>query len=307
MKIEFDLSQVWNIEKVEFIKDIKENVIEITTVANKKYILKTKKDLKRVYGEFELLSFLKSRGLPVVPPIKTVNDEVLYNNGTESYCLYEYLEGENLSFNYTDNNKEVLKKYGIALGKLHKILLEYKPNENQIEDMNLEESIFNWAIPEILKNQTESRIKEIIEEIENEMKSIDSKFPKQFIHRDPNNQNILFKDGKLSGFIDFELCMKGFKAFDICYMMTGILMEGFADEKNRSKWLDLISEITEGYETENKIEEIEKESFWFMFILIQLTFAAYFYSISNKEIAEVNLNSLYWIYDNKKQILENIK
>ena len=101
--------------------------------------------------------------------------------------------------------------------------------------------------------------------------------------------------------------MKGFKAFDICYMMTGILMEGFSDEKNRIKWLDLICEITEGYEAENKIEEIEKESFWFMFISIQLTFAAYFYSIFNKEIAEINLNGLYWIFNNKKQILEKIK
>lgn len=66
-------------------------------------------------------------------------------------------------------------------------------------------------------------------------------------------------------------------------------------------------EITEGYESENKIEEIEKESFWFMFISIQLTFAAYFYSISNKEIAEINLNGLYWIFNSKKQILEKIK
>jgi len=307
IKIEFDLTQIWNIEKVDGIKNIKENVIEITTVSKKKYIIKTKKDLKRIHIEFDLLSFLKLRGLPVTPPIKTINDKLFYNDGIENYCLYEYLEGENLYYNYTDNNKEVLKKYGIALGKLHKQLTEYKFNENTIEDMNIEESIFNWAIPEILKNQTESRIKEIIREIEDKMKSFYAELPKQLIHRDPNNQNILFRNGELSGFIDFELCMKGFKAFDICYMMTGILMEGFAETINRSKWLDLISEITEGYETENKIEKMEKESFWFMFISIQLTFAAYFYSINNKEIAEINLNGLYWIFDNKNKILEKIK
>lgn len=307
MKIEFDLSQVWNVEKIDLIKEIRENVMKITTVTNKKYILKIKKDLKRVYDEFELLRFLKSRGLTVAPPIKTINNEIIFTHGTDNYCLYEYLEGENLYYNYIDNNTEVLRNYGVALGKLHKLLLEYKPNKNQIEDMNLKESIFNWAIPEILKNQTDFMNKDIIEKIKNEMKSFYEKLPKQLIHRDPNNQNILFKDGKLSGFIDFELCMKGFKAFDICYMMTGILMEGFAEVKNRNKWLDLISEITEGYETENKIEDIEKESFWFMFLSIQLTFSAYFYSISNKEIAEINLKVLYWIVDNKKQILEKIK
>ena len=191
MSLNFDLSQVWNIENVEVVKNIKENVAEISTTTNKKYILKTKKDLKRINNEYELLNFLKLREIPVTPPIKTIKNELYYSNGMENYCLYEYLEGENLLYNYSDDNKEVLKKYGIALGKLHKILLEYKPKENQIEDMNLEESIFNWAIPEILKNQTESRIKETIEDIEKEMKSFYLKLPKQLIHRDPNNQNII--------------------------------------------------------------------------------------------------------------------
>lgn len=307
MKLNFDLSKVWNIENVVVIKNIKENVKEVATETNKKYILKIKKDLKKIPMEYELLNFLKLREVPVNPPMKTNNGELYYSNGIENYCLYEYLEGEILLYNYLDNNKDVLKKYGMALGKLHKILLEYKPKGTEIEDMNLEEGIFNWAIPEILKNQTDNHVKDTIETIKKEMKVFYLELPKQLIHRDPNNQNMLFKNGKLSGLIDFELCMKGFKAFDICYMMTGLLMEGFGDEENRVKWLDLICEITEGYESENEIEKIEKESFWFIFISIQLTFAAYFYSISNKKLAELNLEGLYWIFNNRNKILEKIK
>ena len=52
------------------------------------------------------------------------------------------------------------------------------------------------------------------------------KLPKQLIHRDPNPSNILFDNGIVTGFIDFDLSEINIRLWDVCYCATGILSDG---------------------------------------------------------------------------------
>ena len=45
--------------------------------------------------------------------------------------------------------------------------------------------------------------------------------------------NVIFKDDKLEGFIDFEILENNVKIFDLCYCCTSILSELFSDERLR--------------------------------------------------------------------------
>lgn len=65
--------------------------------------------------------------------------------------------------------------------------------------------------------------------------------PHNIIHRDANPSNILFSNGEVSGFIDFEISEKNIRLFDPCYCATGILSEAEGVEGNFEKWPELLS------------------------------------------------------------------
>ena len=66
-------------------------------------------------------------------------------------------------------------------------------------------------------------------------------FPKQIIHRDINPSNLLFDNGKFSGFLDFDLSEINIRVFDICYFATSILSECFTDaDIDKSIWLEIL-------------------------------------------------------------------
>ena len=64
--------------------------------------------------------------------------------------------------------------------------------------------VFEWAIPILEKNEHVHR--EVIQKMER-MHALSRKrhpLPRQIIHRDMHLSNLIFKDDKLEGFIDFE-------------------------------------------------------------------------------------------------------
>ncbi len=66
--------------------------------------------------------------------------------------------------------------------------------------------------------------------------------PRHIIHRDPNPSNIIMRDGKITGFIDFELSERNIRIFDPCYASTAILSESFDknDFHKLQKWIIII-------------------------------------------------------------------
>jgi prepilin-type processing-associated H-X9-DG protein len=71
------------------------------------------------------------------------------------------------------------------------------------------------------------------------LSTINRELPIQLIHRDAHPANMLFLDGRISGWLDFELIVRGPRLFDLCYCATSILMNGMDDPDN-ARWLTLL-------------------------------------------------------------------
>ena len=302
-----DILRAWDINRVVDFEEYVTSAIRFTTANEKNYVLKRKGNIEKINTEHELLKHIQNNGIVVPVPLKTAEGNLYVEKDGVNYTLYDYIEGTTIQYDFEKDNKDVLFKHGQVLGKLHRVMNTYNGTNEGIVDMNIENEVLNWAIPLINKNISDNKNKEIIDDIAKEMIDIFIKLPKQYIHRDPHGRNILFQGDSFIGFIDFDLCKIGYKVFDLCYVMTGVLMDGFEKEGNKEKWLDLITQISRGYETENSIEPVEKESFWYIFLAIQMICTAWFYQVNDNKMAKLNIEALYWIYDNKELIQSKIK
>lgn len=301
------LIENWNIGDIEEKFEIKPGVFKLVTQKGS-YILKRKKSEKAILFEYEMLSHLKSKEIPVSVPLRNLSEQPWIKIDNELYSIYPFIEGQALLYDYKKNNTQVITEYGRVLAQLHNALKDYKPSI-EIYEMDIIHELFDWAIPTIERNLNKDKLdnfKSTIQGIKTKITSIIGKLPIQLIHRDPHPQNMIFQAGKWKGFIDFDLCCKGHRTFDSSYILTGLLLEGFQSASNRKKWLDLVNPIISGYEEVNKLTIEEKDSIWYIFLSIQLISSAYFFDVNNENLAHQNLDAFYWIYNSFGEIAEMI-
>ncbi len=119
--------------------------------------------------------------------------------------------------------------------------------------------------------------------------------PKQLIHRDVHFGNFLFFEGRLSGYIDFDLSQRNIRIFDICYFLTGLLAEETDDAFTETEWMESVRSVTAGYESISKLSAQEKEAVPCVMESIEILFMAYFISVNDTKQAEDALDVLRFI------------
>ena len=181
---------------------------------------------------------------------------------------------------------------GEIIGQLHLILCQAKTSVN---DVNLYESVKNWALPKSkdILSLSESFCRGYL----NEFGKLYDKLPKQIIHRDPNPSNIIVSQDEW-GFIDFELSEKNLRIYDPCYAAMAILSESF-DEKDQaklSKWLEIYRNILWGYDSVVKLTNEECVALPYVVMADQLVSTAWF-SEQDKytELFETNKRMTQWL------------
>ncbi|MFT3890786.1 MAG: aminoglycoside phosphotransferase family protein [Anaerolineales bacterium] len=125
------------------------------------------------------------------------------------FCLYPKLGGEVIAEHYACNARARAEMFGKAIGFLHSCFL--KCDEiSDYADIHLLEQIRNWAIPCIRQHITASEAN-AVEKIwqEADLDSVYAELPMQLIHRDLHPANMLFDEGHITGFIDFEIVVRG--------------------------------------------------------------------------------------------------
>jgi homoserine kinase type II len=192
------------------------NVNWIVKTSQEKYVLRKVTHFMKIEDlKFELnyLAYLKEHGfhykIPV--PIMTKNKENFLNFRGSYFWLYEYIEGRYIErFGYSE-----LRECARMMAIYHKIVassgLDNKHGSEVFNRKSVlkELEMFRAQIQEKDKQDRKERIflkeSSILIPL---MKSLDgreySKFPKYPLHRDINPENILWKNKKLVGLIDFE-------------------------------------------------------------------------------------------------------
>jgi Ser/Thr protein kinase RdoA (MazF antagonist) len=204
---------------------------------------------------------------------------------------------------YGSNRINFGKKYGKSIAQLHKALKEVQ-NEVSPDEVNLYQSITGWALPNVRQQNIQWNMgldEEFFKDYIDTFGKLFDKLPKQLIHRDPNPSNILFDNGEVSGFIDFDLSEVNIRLWDACYCATGILSE--SSDEVYEKWLDILGGILHGYDSEGKLSQEEKQAVFYVICSIQMVCVAYFESHEEfKQLAKTNRKMLMYIVNNKAQI-----
>ena len=129
----------------------------------------------------------------------------LSDEDRRSFRMYKYLEGDILSTPLSEDN---CYQCGYGLGKLHSVLKALPASPRAVYPHLHDISYYYEQYREALDNIRDHEIEEIIKKTMPEMLSSEHRFI-SMIHGDAKLSNMLFKDGKVVGFLDFDTVMTG--------------------------------------------------------------------------------------------------
>jgi len=232
------------------------NYIIETNEYQRKYILKiffsTEQDYKK---EIKLLKKLREDGIIPVPRMyKVSNDRIIENR---EYAIYEYMEGKTIGQAITEGyelKEEFVRDVAKFLSKIH----SYKFNRIGFldKDLNLKgelpplilwyEKFMGINAQKRLGKDTIGKINQIVKANEKTLFELDNDV--RLVHGDFQGTNILIKDNKLSGILDWEFAMAGHPLADIGQFFryekyfNENLIQAFEEEYNKNSDYKLIDD-----------------------------------------------------------------
>lgn len=216
-------------------------VYEVQTFSGKRLIAKFYRP-----GRWEKDAILEEHGfvldcfneeIPVIPPLKLMDNQTLAETQGIFFCLFEKKGGREMEFNSTDDWQRV----GMLLGRVHQAAGKKKaekrvilhPSLSTLSDINY--LLDNGGIPTNLRESFKSLTLDFIEKAA----PFFDKVNMHRIHGDCHIKNILHRPGEGMMLIDFDDMMTGPQIQDLWFFLQGPM------EESRYQ-LDL---ILDGYET----------------------------------------------------------
>ena len=210
--------------------------------------------------------------------------------GTD-FLLMERLPGAPVPSAELLKKPEAARALGEGLARLHAALRTCDPLLCQEED--LAATLRDWAIPtarEVLADTA------WMDDFALRVETAFPKLPVQIIHRDPNPDNIFMADGRVTGFLDFELTRIMPRIFDLCYAATGILSTVWQEKALRPAFFDAARAIWQGYDSLSPLTEAEKAALPDMVLAIQLIcVAAFAGSEKLRQLYDTNVEMLAFV------------
>jgi len=255
------------------------NVTFIETEAGARYVLKQKTVCRTLPHEFKLLTALAEQGVPVAVPLRTRSGEPYVQEGEDCFDLSPHLTGTVYADHYAPGAVERAIQFGAAIARLHTALCNCDQFAS-VQDMDLPGDISqscqvvrqNWSAGRQNWPAEQPPVEPILSELEAGLAACFAELPKQLIHRDAHPGNMLFQEGQLSGWLDFEIMLRGPRLFDLCYCSTSLLMNGMDDPAKRQAWFALLSALVEGYEAVSPLTSAEHRALRVMQMSIEVIF-----------------------------------
>ena len=244
-------------------------------------------DVERQSRNIHLANLLARESVPTVVYMKTTCGEWAASNG--EYTLAEKLKGEHIDFYVSP---DLICELGRGLAKLHLALSKIE-SELQYEDYDFFDEWESYTkpglvgVPEDIIKNTDAKIFAVYE-----------KLPRCPIHRDIHAENVLFHNGKISGWLDFDLNRKDARIFDIAYLLAGLLVKRFHDPSMLKTWKTIYQNLLDGYNEVSQLTADEIESLPFLMIAIELLFVTYFNSLGNDSERDDAIKLAKWLFYN---------
>lgn len=265
---------------------------------NHSYIMKMYGDKQQLQRNIKILKILSGCDIPVAKILLTKTGEAFVECKDTCFLLSSKLQGSNIC---DIKDKMIAREMGHAIARLHIAFIQCE-REVEFWDNSLLEELKGWVREKLENNGwaflTEQEYSGTVELLE----SVYDCLPKQLVHRDVHLGNFLFFEGRLSGYIDFDLSQKNIRIFDICYFLAGTLAEEKNDAFTKAEWIDTVKAVIAGYESALPLSREEKNAVPRVMECIEMLFAAYFIGADDTKHARDACNVFRFIQNCEKDI-----
>lgn len=287
-----DIQEIFNkygLGKIKKIVYSKSGIVNPCLFINDSFVLRVNvRDTEIPKFRRERIAFQKLRGKIPVPKIVILDEskKIL----PYDYLITEKMPGKELSFLIKKLNKNEKKKIaikaGINLAKIHKIKFK-KFGDVQKHTFGEYETWEDFIIDKVKKHLKEMRRLNILNE--NKRKQIINLFEKnkdifnnvktpRLNHGDFSFENMVYKNGRITGIFDFEWALSGDPEFDFKYL---------------DDFKDLKKYILEGYKKIRKLSPNFDRKILFYKLLLNLEL--------------ISASEMYWDIKTQRWIISNIK
>ena len=314
MYTEKDLRKIlenWEVDKrlpigeVRYLRDTK--VANNAWLIGSNYILRAignSDERTKALKDMKLAKALYKQGFASAVPVPTRAGGD-YVDGTSMFVLTRQPKGTRLEKpeRFGERRFEYGEKLGVGIAHLHKVLRKVE-KDLAPDDFPLYQSVTEWALPRIrlISEQWNLGLDEaFFADYVSTFGNLYSRLPRQLVHRNLCPDNILFDNGDVSGFINFDLQEINLRLWDVCYAATGFMSE--TEEEDYEKWLDLLAGILHGYDKEAKLAPEEKAAVFYVILSIEFGCTAYFDGKEELELtARYNRKMLQFIARHRDRI-----
>lgn len=249
--------------------------------------------------EVELLEHLKGRGLPVPEIIRSKKSKLFLRYQGHGAFVYKYLPGKQLE----KFSSAMFREVGTLVAKIHLATARFKSSVKRMELYNVYPSLFKRQVA-LSRKTKDKKILGAIDYFEQELpKYFLPKFlPKGAMHIDVKPENTLFKNGHLSGLVDFDNSYNGPLVFDLAHTLMWFCARNGKFDFTKTKTV---------YNAYNKIRRLTKTEKANMlralhYSCLSHSFIDIYFQIHRKELS---LAYVYWGIDNllpaHKYLLKN--
>jgi len=215
------------------------NYIYLVDTDTNKFILRKgnpKTTIKQLNFEAAVLTHLKKKNCSFSPKIIPTKDgELIVTKDGSYFSLFSFLEGSNhMKWNTRDFHIDEYASQFQFMAELHTLLLDLKQKEEQHFDVLAFLKSFPEELMQYRKIAQEKQcafskillinfdmIKKACEESYNALQTYSyQNIPTQVIHGDVHFGNLLFKDNKVHGIVDFDWCSISTTFWDFAYCFS---------------------------------------------------------------------------------------
>lgn len=257
------------------------------------WYLKQRASFKLCEKDLRVANWCRQAGFPTTQPLPTDDGQTnVYQDGLW-WVLTEALPGNAL----TDPTKETSSWLGTGIAGFHAVMSN--ADHSLFPDYNSSLASLIVRLERLADREEDTgRLLSVFENLQNE-----DGLTAGIIHRDAHPGNMCFRDGELTGFLDFDQLCRGPLLFDPCYCANSQLSRFWTLEHEPDRWLDILTGIMDGYFDAASLHGDERAQVFEMSLKAQLNFLVWLRETGQDETAENNKRQLLWMAD-KRDLIE---
>ena len=273
-----DILPLFGIDPGEPMKQIQKSAWDV----GGRFILKRSTDAAVLDRSMRLGRLLAAKGIPAPEYI----GQPVQKDGAH-FVLMRKLPGR-----HPDPYKGDPYENGVTLGRLVALLhaaLREIPDDFECPDADCMKELDEYILPEI---QVPGRALNYARAFGPLYKTL----PRQLIHRDVHTANMLFEDGAFTGWLDFDNSQRNVRMLDLCYLGATLLVGNYRKPWRFRFWRRIFRGVLCGYDQISRLSEEELEAAPYLFVHIELLFAAFFSKNGQGRTSKKCLAMTKWLY-----------